>query len=51
MTDTPLPPISSQTLDWENFDRGRFGCRTKHLTLLGERYDRSATREHWDGED
>lgn len=32
MTDTPLRPISSETLAWEPFDRGKFGCRTKHLT-------------------
>jgi uncharacterized cupin superfamily protein len=27
-----LAPVSSDTLEWESFDRGRFGCRTKHLT-------------------
>lgn len=31
-------PISSDAVEWEVFDHGKFGCRTKHLTegVMGE---------------
>ena len=44
MTDTKpdkssFPPISSQTVEWETFDRGKFGSRFRHLTraAMGDR--------------
>ncbi len=33
MTDkSPLVPVSSDAIDWDPFDRGKFGSRFKHLT-------------------
>ena len=40
MTDQPdLPPISTDSVEWENFERGRFGSRFRHLTraVMGNR--------------
>ena len=33
MTDKPaLPPIATETIAWDPFDRGKFGSRFRHLT-------------------
>jgi uncharacterized cupin superfamily protein len=40
MSDEPeLLPVSSDAIAWESFDRGRFGCRFRHLTraAMGDR--------------
>jgi uncharacterized cupin superfamily protein len=40
MTDQPeLLPISTDAVEWENFERGRFGSRFRHLTraVMGAR--------------
>ncbi len=40
MTEKPhFPPIASETVAWDPFDRGKFGSRFKHLTraAMGDR--------------
>jgi hypothetical protein len=36
MTDQPeLLPVSTDAVEWKNFERGRFGRRSRHLVESG----------------
>ena len=39
MSNTPTPPVSSDQIDWDTFERGKYGSRFRHLTraAMGER--------------